>query len=285
LQSVISLQGACNAKKIIVTVTEDSVELVSYWRITFSDNTFILLKKVIVESIELDEITEEYTITLLDEQQLVFNRKEPIIPTGVVVLTPNIRFLKNMEVAVEFRVNPSNAVFNYDIISQDCQIQLDMAGSALTYSYVTNPKQCRLVRIEQAKHVNGTIKEGQYTAYVADNNSSSAYKYTLALVLSTQDIHGNPVQFSSHPIALERKKDTGLPIVVIHTENKAEIMDKTTWVPAKMKIYGVSSLPVYEGMDQFRSGLRSQLGVRRIKQSAYVAFHIFFYEPLLVCIR
>ena len=259
LQSVISLHQAFSARKTIVSVRSTTVGTTGYWNILFSDNTSVLLPKTVAE-ISLNETAQEYTVKLLDNQQLVFNRKDIIYPVGLVVLTPDIKFMKNTEVSIEFRVNPSNAVFNYDVHSDDCQIQLDMAGKIPTYSYVTEPERCHLTRIEPSKDANGKVKEGQYTAYIADNGGFSAYKYITSLALSTTDKNGESIQLSSSAILLERKKDTRLPVVVIHTENKAEIHDKINWMNANMTIDGIGEFPDYEGTVTIRGRGNSTWG-------------------------
>ena len=260
MQSVIFLQHALSDQKKIVSVASVAIGLDNLWTITFSDNTSVQLPKIIVESIVLDDTTQEYTVKLLDNQRLVFNKKEIIYPIGLVVLTQDIKFLKNTEVSIEFRVNPSNAVFNYDVASSDCQIQFDMTDKLATYSYVTDPERCRLTRIEQSKDASGKIKEGQYTAYIADNGGSTAYKYVTALVLSSKGANGDSIQLSSSGISLERKKDTGLPVVVIHTENKAFILDKENWINAKMTIDGIGKFTDYKGTTSIRGRGNSTWG-------------------------
>ena len=254
LQSVISLQSAFSEKKIIVSITNSSKGDTVYNNILFEDNSVIILPDSIINSIDYNREFDEYTITLTDGKVFVFNKKEPVppvppvYPTGLVVLTSEIKFLKNMEVSIDFRVNPSNAVFNYDVNSEGCQIEFDMVDRISTYSsYVTTPERCFLTRIEQAKDANGEIKQGQYRAFIRDNGRSSSYKYTTAFVLSTVDKNGDDIQLSSSAISIERKKDTGLPVVIINTENKAEILDKENWITANMMIDGIGEFENYEG--------------------------------------
>ena len=247
LQSVISLQDAYNMQKKIASATNETVNKTKYWVITFADNSKIQLRESAVESLNINESTKEYTIKLSDGRIFVFNKKEIINPTSIVILTQNIKFMKNTEVSISFRVNPSNAVFNYDILSENCQIKIDMAEKLNTYSYVTNPEDCYLTRIEQAKDAAGNVKEGQYKAYIRDRNGYNTYKYATALVLSTVDENGDNIQLSSSAISVERKRDTGLPVVVINTDNNAEILDKENWIPAKMTIDGIGKFDDYEG--------------------------------------
>ena len=260
-QSVISLLSAYSAQKKIVMANRMTDGLYGatkpgnnpYWKITFSDNTTINVLVSAVTSLTLNENTSEYKITLFDDQVLVFNGKEIVYPTGLVTLTNDIKFMKNTEVSIEFRVNPSNAIFNYDVNTEDCQIEFDMAEKINTYSsYVTSPEKCRLTRIEQVKNEKGEVKEGQYRAYIRDKGESGNYKYTTAIVLSSVDKNGDSIQFSTSAISLERKKDTRLPVVVIHTQNKADIKDKENWISGTMTIDGINKFDNYAGTMSIR---------------------------------
>jgi hypothetical protein len=246
-EAYISLQTAYNARKKIVSVSEIIEQDAAYWVITFADNTIIRLSESLVASWSENEMTGMFEIVLSDNRSFGFNRKEVIYPTGIVVLTQEISFLKNTEAVIEFRVNPSNAVFNFDVSSQDCRIAFDMVDKLATYSYVTVPERCRMIRVEQVRGADGNVMEGQYRAYIRDNGGVSPYRYVTALVLSTFDVNGDPIQISSAAIPVERKKDTGLPVVVIRTENKAEIRDKENWIPGGMRIDGIGEFDDYEG--------------------------------------
>ena len=247
LQSVISLQNAYSSQKKIVSATSETIGNEAYCIITFADNTKVQLPKSVIQSLSVNESTNEYTVILSNGQILIFNSDEIVIPTGLIAITQEIRFLKNTEATIEFRVNPSSAVFNYDVLSENCQIQVDMAEKINTYSFVTKPENYRLTRIEQSRGAKGEIIEGQYKAYIRDNGGNSAYKNTTILVLSVIDNNGKNVQISSSAISLERKKDSGLPIVVINSENKTEIKDKENWIPAQMTIDGIGQFDNYEG--------------------------------------
>ena len=261
-QCVVSLINAYNEKKQIVSATLETAlnTAVRYWKISFADNTKIEILGSVITTLSHSESTDEYILALYDGQEIIFNSKEMIYPTGIVALTQERKFLRNAEISIEFRVNPSNAIFNYDANSAECQIQLDMTEKVSTYSYVTKPEKCSITRIEQAKDMNGEIKEGQYIAYIRDNNNYDPYKYKTALVLSSTDKNGEKMQLSSSTISLERKKDSGLPVVVINTENNAEILDKENWIPAQMKIDGFKQFDSYEGTTSIRGRGNSTWG-------------------------
>jgi len=248
LQCVIALQHAYTAKKKIVSVTNTTAETINYWLLTFADNTTILLPQPIVESLELKKEAEEYHIALKDGQQFVFNRKEIIYPTGIVLLTQQMSFLRGTEVMFEFRVNPSNAIFNYDVSSTLCNIALDRIGEVKTYSPAVNPPvQYSLIKIEQSTDGNGNLKPGQYRAYIRDRGQTAGYKDAVALVLASKDANGDEMQLSTSAMILERKVFTELPVVVIRTENESVVADKETWIAASMTIDGIGMFDNYEG--------------------------------------
>ena len=248
LESVISLYSAYGTQKEIVSATERNINNSDYWVITFADNTIINLPKGAVKALNTNEDNSEYTIELLDGQFFSFNRKEIILPTGIVLLTQSLSYMRGVEVMFEFRVNPSNAIFNYDLESEDCNIFLDKIGEVKTYSsYINTPEEYTLTRIEPATDENGNHKEGQYRAYIRDKAYTEGYKDAVALVLSFEDKEGGSINLSSSVMNLERKPFTELPVVVIRTENEKDILDKENWISGKLKIDGIDKFPNYEG--------------------------------------
>ncbi|MDR3308974.1 MAG: CotH kinase family protein [Tannerella sp.] len=248
LQSIISLYAAHNADKKITSARDSTINGKNYWIISFEDTHLVIaLHKAIVTS--LTKENNVYSIKLSDGNELVFNQlKKNLIPiNGLTLLTPKLQLLKNTEVALEFRVNPSNAVFNYDVSSDSCRIALDQSGALTTYSYITAPDRFRLDRIEPVAG-----KSGQYRAFIRDKGKREAYNTTIALVINDIDENGDSVQISSVAIPFERKKDTGLPVVVIHTADAAQISDKVNWIPAEMTIDGISKFDDYKGTISIR---------------------------------
>ncbi|MDR2917191.1 MAG: CotH kinase family protein [Tannerella sp.] len=248
LQSVISLQNAFNAQEKIVSATSSTSDISDYWLITFTNNTTIQLPKSIVKSLDLNEDTEEYTIELSDGRILVFNSKEIIYPASIVLLTQQMSYMRGTEIMFEFRVNPSDAIFNYDLASEHCDIALDRIGEVkIRSSYVNTPERYYLEKIEPSTDENGNLKEGQYRAYIRDKARTEGYKDAVALVLTSRDSKGDTVYLSSSVMHLERKKFTELPVVVIRTENEKEILDKENWIKGKMTIDGIGKFDDYNG--------------------------------------
>ena len=151
----------------------------------------------IIHSITQSDIDHSITITMADGSSFVFD-KEYIMPTSIAILSSRPVILASGSTgSIEFRVNPSNALFNYDIASDSCQIQLDCISTTRGSSYVTTPTNYKLKTVEQVYNEQGVMKEGQYRAYIEDLNLSTIYDEDATLVLSVANSIGTPVQVSS----------------------------------------------------------------------------------------
>lgn len=151
----------------------------------------------IIHSITQSDIDHSITITMADGSSFVFD-KEYIMPTSIAILSSRPVILASGSTgSIEFRVNPSNALFNYDIASDSCQIQLDCISTTRGSSYVTTPTNYKLKTVEQVYNEQGVMKEGQYRAYIEDLNVSTIYDEDATLVLSVANSIGTPVQVSS----------------------------------------------------------------------------------------
>ena len=156
----------------------------------------------IIHSITQSDIDHSITITMADGSSFTFN-KEYIMPTGIAILaTRPVLLATGTTASIEFRVNPSNALFNYDITSDSCQIELDCITTRAG-SYVTAPTNYKLSKVEQVYNEQGIMKEGQYRAYIEDLNVSTLYDEDAALVLSVANSTGTPVQISSSSFGIK----------------------------------------------------------------------------------
>jgi len=251
-----SLQEAYNQGKTIKSVMPLIDTKSGGWLIVFSDNSEIRVVNGVdgvdgvngvdghdgqISSISQDDQTHVVTITLIDGSVLTFNM-HIVTPTGIAVLTVNPIYLSEQtQAALEFRVNPSNAVFSFS--EDSCQIVLDKVGIAQEQtrsSYVTNPSNYKLVRIEQVfDNVSNEIKKGQYRAIIEDNAKSAEYDELATLVMNVNDSNGNPIQISSSAFRVIGKNidhlvKTGLPIIVINTPNSTPIDDKDVYVTGSL---------------------------------------------------
>ena len=195
----------------------------------------------IISLLEQDDKTHIITMTLADGREYTFNMHY-VLPTSIAMLAVNPIVLTNgTQASIEFRVNPSNALFNID--GDSCQVVLDnvSAVSAQTHSsYVKETTNYKLVRIEQV--YDGETEEmraGQYRAIIEDTKVSAEYDEMAALVLNVVDANGDPVQISSSAFRIvgqnfENLPKTGLPIVVINTPNSVPINSKDEYVAGSM---------------------------------------------------
>jgi hypothetical protein len=158
----------------------------------------------IVASIIHDKVRNTLTLTLSDGSTFVFN-KEDSTPASIALLTTSDLLLsEGGTVSFEFRVNPSTAIFNYDVNSEDCEIELDMVGSSRS-SYVTKPVNYKLSKVEQVYSAEGVMKVGQYRAYITDVEKSNDYSEQVALVLSVTNKNNETLQISSSAMNIKVK--------------------------------------------------------------------------------
>jgi hypothetical protein len=172
-------------------------------------------KAATVSSIVKDERTHVITLLMADGSSFTFNL-DVSYPTSIILLTNKISIEKNAIASFEFRVNPSNAVFDIDIAGGTSQVALDKVSESFTRadasSYITTPINYRLTRIEKSLNEAGEVKVGQFKAFIEDLGLSENYNESVTLVLSVKDGSGNDIQLSSSllEINLEGKGDSFL---------------------------------------------------------------------------
>lgn len=196
------------------------------WQIVFSDGTTIRLEDTI--TITEDPDTQDTTIKLPNGDTFTF-AKENVRPTGIVVLTKSISMSPNGVVELEFRVNPSNASFNYNADSNNFALAIDLIESTRSNadSYVTPPTHYKIRRIEPASDQDGNNKVGQYVAYIQDLGTLQKYHQTAALVLTTNGSDNQAVQYTSELFEVSSGK---LPVLFMQTPGNQGINSKDNWL-------------------------------------------------------
>ncbi len=149
-----------------------------------------------ISSILKDPYSGTISLVMADGAEYQFNL-DVVFPTGIVVLAESVILPKDGTSTFEFRVNPSNAVVDLNLDSDNPMIQLDMAVSSMTRSYVTAPEYYHIEKIEPAVGVDGQVKEGQYLVSLKDLGVSDDYCQGAAIVVNTKDGKGNSIQVSS----------------------------------------------------------------------------------------
>lgn len=254
MKSVVkALQDAYSQGKIIKSVSPLTDVKAGGWLLIFSDDTSIRLEKSVITSMTQDDKTHVITMVLADDSTFTFNMHY-VSPTGITILSVNPIYLSiGKQASIEFRVNPSNALFN--LSDDDCQIELDKVGTVQTRSsYVTTPSNYKLVRVEQAyDDKTAEMKVGQYLAIIEDTKMSAEYDEMTTLVLNVDDANGNKVQISSSAFEVkgtnyENLPQTGLPIVIINTPDSEPITSKEDWMEgATMTIVNPDMSVDYQG--------------------------------------
>ena len=129
------------------------------------------------------------------------------------------------EVKIEFRVNPSNAKFQFDSDINKSEILLDIVTRS-SNSYVTNPDKYILQNVEVLRDSLGNKLQGHYIATIKDLGKMQPYNDNIALVIKQKGTEEYLI--SSNIIKISYKQN--LPIIVITTPNNTEINSKETWV-------------------------------------------------------
>ena len=176
LNELKALQDAFNQAKVISSYSPITDAGTEGWSITFTDGTIIrIISEHLISSITEDEKTHVVTMLLADGSTFTFNTQY-IIPSSIVLLnTKPIVLSTGTQASIEFRVNPSTAVFDYS--EENCQIELDKAGTVQTKaSYVTKPQNYKLVKIEQVvDEETQEVLTGQYRAVIEDTGRSAEF--------------------------------------------------------------------------------------------------------------
>ena len=150
-----------------------------------------------IVSMVKDPITGIITMEMADGTVYEFNMSV-VYPTSVVVLAEDVFLGKDRVAKVVFRVNPSNAVISLDQTAETPMVQLDMVIENASRSYVTDPKNYTIEKIEVDKDAEGKIKEGQYIAHIKDLGNDVDFCNGVAFVINTKDANGAAIQITSN---------------------------------------------------------------------------------------
>lgn len=185
-------------------------------------------KDKIISSITQDNATGVITITMANGDSFTFNHKKTI-PSSIAILnTKPLLIGKEGTVSFEFRVNPSNASFNYNVESDSCEILLDLVAE--TKSYVTKPSNYILTKVEPMYNEQGVMKVGQYKAYIKDLGLNTSYKDLIALVVNSIGENGEDVEVSSSAFELQYTSNTISEFKFLNKNNPTSVISDVTAV-------------------------------------------------------
>lgn len=216
-------------------------------------------KSSILKSIVRNDNNGEITFTLMDGTVFVFPLQK-IVPTAIVILTTKSLVLSEDvdNIKFDFRVNPSNVLFNYNAETSECQIKMNFVNGGKALQNGSVP--CTIYKIEPSKDTQGNVISGQYTVTIKDSGKNVyAYDEDVYLTLEYYDPNGDKALITS-PLFNVRYdsefpflQNTGLPLVVINIPGNREITSKNNWTDAvEMKIYNEKGELDYEGSMQMK---------------------------------
>lgn len=205
----------------VIEVYEQNTNVViSSTTTKYSSNPSSAIKSII-------EDKNNNTISISMESGDIFTFKQMVIyPSSIIIFNNKISLSHGGIGTIEFRINPSNAVFNI----ADFQLDLVRANTRAEVSYITTPEAYSIKSIERATDKNGNEKRGQYIMTIKDNETNPDYNDQIAIVISTNDSQGYPMEISSELISITSVYPSSLARVYINTPNGVGITSKTTWL-------------------------------------------------------
>ncbi len=206
---VTSLEGALNQlkkayaeNKIISTVTSTSSN--NGWVITFTDQQSITVVNGANESSIIKSIVEDkehgiITLTMQDGSVFIFNQYTTI-PTSVSLLSRKVYLTKKGTCTFDFVVNPSNAVVNSDVNSDNSSIVLNIVGKSRG-SYIETPTNFKIKSISADSEKDG--QKGLYHVVLEDLGNNNNYVESITLVIRAKNGKGEDIEISSDVITVE----------------------------------------------------------------------------------
>lgn len=206
---VTSLEGALNQlkkayaeNKIISTVTSTSAN--NGWVITFTDQQSITVVNGANESSIIKSIVEDkehgiITLTMQDGSVFIFNQYTTI-PTSVSLLSRKVYLTKKGTCTFDFVVNPSNAVVNSDVNSDNSSIVLNIVGKSRG-SYIETPTNFKIKSISADSEKDG--QKGLYHVVLEDLGNNNNYVESITLVIRAKNGKGEDIEISSDVITVE----------------------------------------------------------------------------------
>ncbi len=218
---------------------------------SFDDGSKLFLHDSVLTSYNTNEEEGICLLTLSNGEVLELPTKKVDVEGLVIIRTDPVVMEWNGEENFEIRVNPSNATFNYDISSPDCQITIDEARTK-SASYISTPTGYKVVAITPSVNKDGEVLRGQFTVKVADNGYLGVYDTDATVVFSKSE-NDKTTFLSSNPINIKSAYNyipvkTDLPTVNITTPGLKEIVSKDDWMAdAEIKVFNSDNTLDFEG--------------------------------------
>lgn len=163
---------------------------------------------------------------------------EPVLPAVEDVLKSIQTSVKEIEMEdggsfdVEFSVVQTGYVFDYNVLSRDCQVHLECYDG-------TEPTAFSLTGISKR------ARPGLYKATLTDNQTAREYDVACRLTLTAGQDKVETAMFRVRKVARGGDKEkavaTGLPVITLNTAGP--ILSKTEWVSGQISIDGIDAYP------------------------------------------
>lgn len=173
-------------------------------------------------------LTEIFSrLDLIDSELLeIYGLLRKVYPTSIsIISSSSVKMGFGRTKTIDFRVNPSEAKFNFDVTKDDCEIELDFLGSNTKAGYVTTPTNVKLTKVEQVYDENQQKLQGQYRAYITDQRVERRYDDRYGLVLTVPGQSGSLVQISSSAVDVSLKVGQITSFSFKESDNPQELQD------------------------------------------------------------
>jgi hypothetical protein len=169
----------------------------------------------VINSIVRNDQSGVITITMADGREFDFNL-DVAYPTSIVVLTSEVSLSAGKEAKVKFRLNPSNAYFNFVTAGDNANIHLDIVERPSGRgSYVTPPTGYVISSVVKDTDADGSTLSGQYITTITPTDTPSDPQARVCLVLDTRDGKGDDIQLSSEPFSIAYGTGTEISALTI----------------------------------------------------------------------
>ena len=151
----------------------------------------------------------------------------------------------------EFEVAPANAEFicSFDSACSNLSVDIIIQNDVIFSNENTCvPSNYHLFKVEPVFDDMGGAISGRYRAFIQDNSLSKNYNDNICLKYAVENRGRESIVVKSNPINIIYDETPKIPIVVIDTPDKQDIISKIYWTEgAKMKIVMPDGTLDYEG--------------------------------------
>lgn len=201
LEDAVSLfQKAYNEGKLVSKVerTSDNIG----WKITFADNTSIILLDAgnngyLIDSIVKEEENGIVILTMKDGSKFTFNM-DLSYPTSVIPTADTLYISPKGSASFSVIVNPSNAYINTNLQDSKCSVSISVVDS----KGLTGSKNLKLSGFEVVKDADNKTKDGLFSVTLSDLGQQTDYIENIKIIVRSKDNNGDSLIVTSSVITV-----------------------------------------------------------------------------------